>query len=212
MLPGLLPIHNVPSGPVIAAFTADGGLVGSGSATATHSGASFGVASGNRIVLAAISWGAIGGTLLSATIGGVAATIIGQADTGGSGFHNAWIAASPAGASGNIVYTFSNTVVDVVSEVWSIIDGLGIFTFQSSATTSITGVIRVALGAIFGIIRHGTDANSIAWTNVATEDADAMVGGSGGRYGSAHETTATGSTVTVTAAATAGLMSVVTVH
>ena len=85
----------------------------------TFSGLSFGTPRADRYIAVGVAWlGSPLKTLLSATIGGVAAPILVQSTSIRT---TAWIIALvPAGTSGAVVVNFSGNVVSVSVDVYSI--------------------------------------------------------------------------------------------
>jgi len=179
--------------------------------TYTFAAADLGTATPSRlVVVGAMAFGGTSDTVVaSATINGVAATIVAGANisvVSGSVVAAVFYAAVPAGATGDIVVTFSGAKVRAAIGVWAVYGSSGAHTdadeFSSaSATAFALSALTVPTDGV-GIVFAGTAnvaTTGFTWTN-ATERSDAVVE-LNNRYSGADTLVAGTATITGTVSA-----------
>lgn len=145
--------------------------------TRTFLGIGFGPASSARYLVAAFSWQTSGGaTLSSATIGGIAATILIQLGPVTGGRCAALvIAAVPLGTSGAVVANFTTGTLNGAVALYSLIGiGSAAASVVASANATNPGVSLpvAANGTVIGVATGGSAVPpSATWTGL-TEDCD----------------------------------------
>lgn len=144
-------------------------------ATQTYSTLSLGVAATNRKIIVGCGWqGTV--TLSSATIGGVAATIVLQAASSSVSNVALIIADVPTGTTGDVVLTLSGSTQRSVVGVYRVVDLTSSTAHATSnATSSTAGVITGSLNVPANgfAIAAACTADGSAWTWTApTEDYD----------------------------------------
>lgn len=192
---GLTPILDRPTDDVTISVVGGGGWTTAGSsANPTYSAVAIGAAAYDRWVVAFVSFDSGGPTLSSATIGGIAATIIGQDVFDVGTRSGAWIAAAvPTGTTADIVLVFVGACASGIA-VYRVLGGTNTFVFQSALLIASIAVTVPAHGTVLVAARNGTSASGVSWTN-ATEDIDTALGGD--RGSTAHRSTAGASTISV---------------
>lgn len=182
-----------------------------GGTTITHTGISFGAASSNRTLVAAIVGRptSVAATVISSvTIGGVSATqVSGAYIANGTNAHIAdiWQAAVPSGTSGNVVVTYANATSRSGIDLYSLNTNTtaataagGVVVDPGPSSISKTIVVPAGGAAIAIYSDRSTSAvTATTWTN-ANLDNDALnIGGVGTVVSSAS--TSTPGSVTITA-------------
>lgn len=171
-----------PGGAAVGILYLDHQESGTSGSSITFSGLSFGVASSGRYLAACITWNSSPNhALASCTIGGVAATILTQVQSGGSGGQSCAIAIAlvPTGTSGSVVANFGGSVVNFAVELYSV---LGIQSpAASSVATSVANAPTATLavqanGGVLGVGRCSRTTPSATWAGI-TKDADVIFGG-----------------------------------
>jgi hypothetical protein len=153
--------------------------------TYTFSTQSLGTAAADRkIVLGISTRGSAQRSISSVTIGGVTATVLATQSFGGSTFNRMalYVADVPTGATGDVVVTFSGSVLRCGVGLWKVTGAnsaqlahdVGAVTGDPSSKTLVVpangGVIAYSFAA------DGTAPRTVTWTN-ATERFDAAVEG-----------------------------------
>lgn len=146
----------------------------------TFTAQSIGATGNNRVIIVAISCSAASGSLSSATIGGVGATINVQAN--GTSTLAAIISASvPTGTTADIVLNWSASELNVAIAVYRVVDlssttaaATGTDTALSSGVASLT--LNNNANAIMVASAVGIDGSSWAsWSTGLTEDSDQFI-------------------------------------
>lgn len=160
--------------------------------TYTFSAQNFGTAAASRLIAVATYSAASGANSASGvTIGGIAATSVGQvAGTNGGFFLNTsmWVAAVPTGTSGAVVVTYSGNQNRAGIGVWAIYDA-GSATPSQALTSHDTNPVSVSLnvpanGAAIGAALSSTTGTA-TWAGLV-EDFDMAVGGGSQDMTGAH--------------------------
>lgn len=159
---------------IVSAYIGNEGKAGSGTGwTFDNSGAhwSIGSAAGDRYVVAVIFGGTGAGTVSSATIGGVAATIIAQTAT--ANMLGAIIIANvPSGTTADVVVTFSASQSRAGCGVYTITGLSSAAATDSDATTTNNATLTlstVAGGVIIAVCGSNNGSATDTWTT-AVED------------------------------------------
>lgn len=147
----------------------------------TFSSQALGTAASDRyIVVGTLARAAAARTLDSVTVGGVAATKLTALENAGSN-SGLWLAAVPTGTTGDVVLTFSSTMVRAAIAIWRV-DGIS--TTPTDVDTSdalpATANITIAAGGVaFGASFVGINTTTLTatWTNLTT-DADYLTSAS----------------------------------
>lgn len=190
------PYRFVASTPSVVSYIAQYSTSVAGS-VATAAGVSFGTASANRLVVVSVYWlGPSPPTLLSATIGGIAASIAtfttAGPDIGGSYYKTALIAAIvPTGTSGTVAATFSSAPSGTTFWAFSATDISSATPYHvgipqvGAVSVLTTAVDEAAGGAVFAAAAN-VSASLQAFTGVASQYSTSRAAG-----GSAATPTAT---------------------
>lgn len=219
VLPGPgLPTGGVVGPPTLAAIACAAGS-GAGSVE-TLAGANIGTAAGfttRRIIVSAAGNGGVGPTaLVSATIGGIAATINGQANAGTQQIAAIFSADVPTGTTATIVATYNNTIsAAIVLCTYSVDDAKLISTTPSVGTAVAAGSVTTLTtssftqttgGFIVGAAGYGGGVSSQSITGYSADF-------TGGQSIQAHfaPVVATGSTTATTNWTTAQSLDVLVV-
>lgn len=173
------------------------GVSGSDTNTFTFSGVSFGTATADRLVIVGVGMTATSlATISSVTIGGVTATSIVEKphNAGGVYVHSGiFIAAVPTGATGDIVVTWSGTVLRCGFVAWEAhnLTSATPFDSDSSSASPATAGLNVKTDGIAVAYEqaYASAAPGFSWTNL-TEDGDEAVEG----VGNSHHTAASANT------------------
>ena len=166
------------TGPLAMAYGGAGVQTADGS-TMTVSGLSIGAADDSRRVIAAIAWNAGSNqTVSSATIGGVAATIVVQAmSTTGSAGSALLIASVPSGTTADVAVTFSGSVSRMSAATYRVVNLNSATAYATAndteaASGEVTGSLNVPAGGFVVAVASTSDGASWSWTAGPTEDSD----------------------------------------
>lgn len=152
---------------------------GGADVSATFTGVSFGTADATRAIIVGISFhgtSSSGAPSLSMTIGGVAATLIGQGNTGNGISVAMFLASIPTGTSGTVVCNASgntfNTSVGIC--VWALYNAISTTPVQvATAGTGSTLALSLSassFGIQVGFALCATNASvSFTWTGLAPD-------------------------------------------
>lgn len=180
MLPGLAGISGM--GGFKAAVAAYQGGASSSTAGTTHTFLTqpLGTAASDRIIIVSVfgNAAAAAGTISSATIGGVSASIIEQATDGG--LTGGLIAAAvPTGTTETIAVTFSTSQSEVGIGIWSATGQVSATPVASGSNTDLSQITLNAEpgGFVIAACGNGGDISeeTVTWTG-ATEDFDMAFG------------------------------------
>lgn len=149
----------------------DTGSTSNNNTTYNFSGRSFGAAANDRYIVVSVHGDVGPQTPVSATIGGVAATLV--YSTPGLGIFIAYL---PTGTTGTVSVTFTGSVSRCGFSVWRV-TGLwrgGVERVASGSGTGVTASVAVSYPAKSVIIAAATFHNSAGtaatWVNISTPD------------------------------------------
>lgn len=158
----------------------------------TFTGASIGTAASDRRVIVAVMGGGSnsGVTLSSVTVGGVTATINGQA-TNGNSVGAIVTAAVPTGTTGDIVVTFSGQKERCNVGVWSAtgLTSNAAIDFDSGTADPGTATLDAVIGGFCIALAVSSNTTTLTWTNV-TENYDVQPESADTASGASAATTA----------------------
>lgn len=179
--------------------------------TYTFSSAAIGTASADRIVIVVIGSRANSArSISSVTIAGIAATVIATANNtgGGADIVAIYAAAVPSGTTGNVVITFSGTMLRCGIGTYAMTGASSVTPYDtatavpSGSSASINTIDSPANGAILGASLAGSSGTaSVTWTgltenfDIQPETSSSGVSGACGDFASSQTNRTVGVTV-----------------
>ena len=209
---GNLAAMGAPRDPPVPTFIENGTLSAS-STTFTKTGAAFGSADANRRVIVAFGGAVVdaGRTLVSATIGGVAATVHIQKNQNDTSWSGEISAVVPTGTTGDIVLTMADSVFSPnYYSLWTADNSLFNSTTPNTGSGGVTGDVSVTTGSVtsladgFIIAVTGFGNGGSKVTNTVTDTAsdtftiDVVTPSANGQLMAASASAIAGGSITVT--------------
>lgn len=189
--------------PFAFSFVTAGTINTSDLTTYTFSGVSTGTADASRYTLVGVVARDQSGTNIAfsgdQTIGGVAASVVGQT-SGNAGFAGHFIVANPTGTTADIVVTFNGTALWCKIYVWRVINPSGGVTPVDHGGAVGTGALSDTLATTAGGgaagCRAGNNSSADTFTNLPDNQQNAA--GDGDRQSAASNLNTSGSATTFT--------------
>lgn len=209
--PGMVHSTGGGGGPVAITQT-DHGESATDSNTYTFTARALGTAQADRRIIVALSMRVAGTTttVSSVTVAGISATQVVSSPNNGGGnttLAELWVAAVPTGTTGDVVITFSATVLRCGSNVWRMVGSASSTASATGTSTADPGTANLTIPANgaavgFAVADFAGSGQGVNWTNLTSSLALTYPEGAFGNAGAMADFVGGGST-TLTADYTA---------